>query len=916
MKLSVFLILFSMLQVNLDFNVPSTNNEIPIEAVSDSQERITYDKLSDPNINTLYNSLISQQPEVFNDENYAGVYFSNLDSNFGNNVQGSCTYVSIGMLLSFYDSYWDDSYIPEQYDVQAYFESTKQSSADFEFPPFDVSSPGILFENNSLVGNLTEAEYLNIIQENSDTYFQLKLIEMGKTLFNDEKFDSSNNPFGMTHNELLSFLNYYLFTYRSMSRSNVIISSENSSDLAVKNFVVSKIQSGIPVILRAKKSGNDSIGHSFIAYDYDESNDEIYVHSGWRDEEAGTALTHISLSSLGYTDLWDATTIEPQTSYNYPRNYLSSSGSSLTSSNFIFPQSVIIADGNFRDEPPTYKWKSLYYERWSSQYSPYFKFSILNNNKQEIFSITTGNKEYTLTNSQWKNILENDSGNSYYVYLELVSDSYFMWDDYWTLKLFNKPREYTSNVTYINSYEYGFADAYPTDSTTETSFISHNVRGVNFETRRYRTGYIHNEYIVMSPIRENINRAFIEYRFATPIMKIEVELSHWRNYTNEWLNSSTGTATIDAYISGQWVTKFDMLSASTNLPTDRTQPKFYTINFGTPVTNFRFYSTSNAINTNDNNRGRICIGTLAVFPATQTNSIVDKSTAFANAQSIEFEGLCVEKFQTQADIDYFKYYADYTNYIQFNIQSIWDSSLCNIEVYEPSNLFTPIYSYTNQNSILGTNVSSLPAIYAEQGTTYYFKVTQFDNSQYNSNAFYHAKILSANYADCDPSEILNKGYVSSRKYVYNGSNNIYVYFDQTAYETTNSGLTYKSIVLDAMEIWNAVGKMQWIEVNDEDMADTIVYSYSESGTSTIAYYSSIFYTSSQEVFAGKLYLNKYLMSSYNYDKNLFACVHELGHGLGINHIDYAGTNNVMNSYAGNYTKLGQGDLAAYRYLWG
>ncbi len=100
------------------------------------------------------------------------------------------------------------------------------------------------------------------------------------------------------------------------------------------------------------------------------------------------------------------------------------------------------------------------------------------------------------------------------------------------------------------------------------------------------------------------------------------------------------------------------------------------------------------------------------------------------------------------------------------------------------------------------------------------------------------------------------------------------------------------------------------------MADTIVYSYSESGTSTIAYYSSIFYTSSQEVFAGKLYLNKYLMSSYNYDKNLFACVHELGHGLGINHIDYAGTNNVMNSYAGNYTKLGQGDLAAYRYLWG
>ena len=878
------------------------------------EENISYAKIGDSDVNNLYNSLVAQQSDVIIDDYYAGVYFNNLNSNFGNNAYGSCTYVSIGMLLSFYDSYWDDSFIPEQYDVNAYFQSTLQQNADFEFPPFDVDSPGIMFESNSLVSNLNMNEYLNVVSNNSNTYFQFKLIQLGKSLFGNEKFDNSTNPLGMTHSELISFLNYYLFTYRSMSSSNVLITSENSNSLMVRNYTISKIRDGIPVILRAKKIGTSNSGHSFIAYDYDENNNEIYVHTGWRDEMADTALTHVSLSDLGYTDLWDATTIEPQTDYAYPKNYLSSNGSSICSSNYIFPQSIRITAGNHRDEPPTYEWKSLCQERWSAQYNPYFKLSILKNNKQILFSITTNNKEYTLSNSQWNNVLNIDPGNYYYVYLELVSNSYFYWDDYWSIESFSKPKDFSSNITYINPDEYGFADAYPTDTNTENNYITHNVRGVSFETRRYRTGYIHNEYIVMSPIRNGINRAFIEYKFATPIEKIEVELSHWREYSSEGLNSDNGTATIDAYIDGNWITKFDMLSSAAKLSIDRTNPKFYTINFGTPVYNFRFYSTSNNINTNNNNRGRICIGTLAVFPWSQ--NVSDKSSTFSNAQSITFESSYVESFQTSTDIDYFKYYADYTNYIQFNIQSMWNSGLCNIDVYSSANLFTPIYSYTNQDSILGSNITNIPAIYAEQGTTYYFKISQYDETLYHSKSFYTATVLSGNYADCDSSQFLNKGYVSSLKYVYNGSNNIYVYFDESAYETTNSGITYKSIVLDAMAIWNDVGRIQCVEVDNKNQADTIVYSYYDSSDNWVAYYNSIYYTSSNEVFSGTLNMNKYRMNSYDYAKNLFACVHELGHGLGLGHINYNGIKNVMNSYVGSYTKLGQGDLAAYRYLWG
>ncbi len=86
--------------------------------------------------------------------------------------------------------------------------------------------------------------------------------------------------------------------------------------------------------------------------------------------------------------------------------------------------------------------------------------------------------------------------------------------------------------------DYGFADAYPTDDYTKTNYATHTLSsGFQFQTRRYRTGYIQNEYIVMSPFRNGITEAFIEYKFDVPVTKIEVDLAHWRSLSNEWTYS-------------------------------------------------------------------------------------------------------------------------------------------------------------------------------------------------------------------------------------------------------------------------------------------------------------------------------------------------------------------------------------------
>lgn len=305
--------------------------------------------------------------------------------------------------------------------------------------------------------------------------------------------------------------------------------------------------------------------------------------------------------------------------------------------------------------------------------------------------------------------------------------------------------------------------------------------------------------------------------------------------------------------------------------------------------------------------------------------ITDKSTSFADAKALVIGGSCIDAFQTTNDEDYYVHTASYTNYCYFNITSNYSSNVSDILVFSESDLINPIYSYTNSQTIDGDNLSTLPAIYVKKGEKLYFKVTKQDadssnnvNSTIISTPSYTARLISGNVADVDSSYFLEKGYISDLNYVYNGTDNIYVYFDESTDEAAYNyhAFTYKQIVLDAINIWNDVGVKQWVVVNDESDANTIISCVNESSETYVGVYVSYF-NSSKIVDRGELNLNRYYMDNYNYNKSLFTCVHELGHGLGLGHIDYNGTNNVMNPYVGEYNgKLGQGDLAAYRYLWG
>lgn len=585
---------------------------------SNSENILAYAHIGEEDTDQLFDELADKDATpIFLDNNYSSYYFKNLYTNFGNNKYGTCSYVSLGMLLSFYDSYWDDSFISETYDVKAEFESNRQLLADFDLIPSNVNSPGILFEPNSLVDYLTVDDYYDIINEYSDTYFQFKLIDFAMSIFGEAKFDGSDSSLGMQQSDIAFLLATYLNEVSNITSDKASVQTyANSNDELIKDQMIERIIDGTPVILRAKESTSNA-GHAMIAYDYDENTDEIYVHTGWRDETNNIALTHVALSDLPYDDLLDITYINISDSFAHSHtfNYHSSYGDNICACSYIYPREIELTSGNFGDTLPTFEWMSLHNEKWFSTYDLRFEFSIQDSNRYTKSSTSRIDANtYSFSQEEWDLIRFAIQGTTYRILLNIDEQSnLFGSDDYWCSKSFSKPLEY-EYVPYINPNEYGFADAYPSDAETATTFINHEAHNNGtFQTRRFRTGYIHNEYIVFSPIRSGFSHAFIEYRFNKPVDRIDVQLSHWREYSNEQLDNSNGKAEVQAYIDGDWVCQLDLLADSTNLPRNRNQPNTYKIVLDEPTYNIRFYAETYTTPTNDSNLGRICIGNLAYY---------------------------------------------------------------------------------------------------------------------------------------------------------------------------------------------------------------------------------------------------------------------------------------------------------------
>ena len=594
--------------------------------------------MNDQSVQTLFDNLVDDQSDIVLN-NYSTIYFSHLNDNFPINSHGTCSYVGISMLLSFFDSYWDDEFIDESFEQTAFFQSTITTTQNLDIPAFNTESPGIVSEDWDDVEDLTLSQYQSFILINQNKYLQSHLIKLGHDMFGEYHFDDSNNPYGLTQYDQTQLTTYYLMYERSLYNSRSFVTSiDNYDQDSLEEYIVSRLLDGIPVMINALTNvGN----HSMIAYDYDSYSGTIYVHTGWKDTN-GKALSHVALDQLGVTltSIDSAVSIDPTSiEHGYDSsNYVSSSNSSYCSCQMVYPRNIQMISGNYVDINPSFKWDSLYEEKWFREYNPYIEFSILNHNQTVIFTknIYSGN-EYTLPMDKWFEINSINSNSNYYVKLVLRSNSFI---NNYCIKSFNKPSQYLDAKVILSSPEYytGYGNYYEDSNEIKETFTTHNVNdNFCFKTRRFRAGYINNECIVLSPKRLGYKEAFIEYQFVRAVDRIDIELSYWGAVTTEGLTSSTDKAVIEKYQYENYTTVLDLLSSTTNLPENSNNKKTYKIYFDTPVSRIRIYAKTNGSNINKDDRGRICIGKMVLYE----NSLY-KSPQYdlpTNGSELEFDQL-------------------------------------------------------------------------------------------------------------------------------------------------------------------------------------------------------------------------------------------------------------------------------------
>ena len=135
---------------------------------------------TDESVRRLLTSLDGRQGERSLDT-YATEYFFNLRRNFPYNSHGTCSFVAASMMLSFWDSYMNDDFVPENYEVNtSYIPQTSDDEPRF-LQPFGSESPGFKSEESVEVEGLSRTEYSSHLLQHTETNFQAYLLVWPKT---------------------------------------------------------------------------------------------------------------------------------------------------------------------------------------------------------------------------------------------------------------------------------------------------------------------------------------------------------------------------------------------------------------------------------------------------------------------------------------------------------------------------------------------------------------------------------------------------------------------------------------------------------------------------------------------------------------------------------------------------------------
>ena len=289
---------------------------------------ITNDYLVDYKQTNVYSEPLSStnpfEGDIFiSNKKYLCTYFNHLNENKPSNKLGTCGYTGLSMLLSFYDTYWNDGFIEEIYEAK---NRTKIKSSNlYNSSPYFYDSPGVYDYYMNVSPSMFVNEILDRgIAADSDEYkieldkkysgyiysqieqksFLGSLLQLSidngflKPHF-DKDLESVINPqnyingLGVNYDITNANLQSYINNNPNLKGKVDVVTSRMKSDddsekNRIRNEIIEIVKSGRPVLMGGKNREIDEYGnvvavngHVVVAYDYDENNDILYGNMGW-----------------------------------------------------------------------------------------------------------------------------------------------------------------------------------------------------------------------------------------------------------------------------------------------------------------------------------------------------------------------------------------------------------------------------------------------------------------------------------------------------------------------------------------------------------------------------------------------------------------------------------------------------------
>lgn len=151
-------------------------------------------------------------------------YFSNLRNNFSQNKFGTCSYIVLENLLSYYDTFYNDDIIPEKYEVNS---NNKNDS------------PGSYNDIDDVNAMSNKQEFINFCINNKEKYLIAKLVYIAVC--------ELNYGFQFGSEQQINLLKYYLTTEANLTE-NIDYTLNESSVITDETWIVNELKKGRLVI--------------------------------------------------------------------------------------------------------------------------------------------------------------------------------------------------------------------------------------------------------------------------------------------------------------------------------------------------------------------------------------------------------------------------------------------------------------------------------------------------------------------------------------------------------------------------------------------------------------------------------------------------------------------------------------------